>query len=146
MNDKLKDSNNEEFIKHFRHMTKDEVLYLMIRKKKLLRKSLKFSEHALKRMHERHIKEKDIILGLKNGQLIEYKKTKDEEIIVVRSCFINRQNKQAYIVYSLTKNLVITTYSNYYAEALKSKENNEKYSPSKTISIPEYYFNLIKAY
>lgn len=146
MSEQINISNDEEFVKHFRHMTRDEVLYLMVRKKKLLRKTLRFSDHALTRMKERHIKEKDIVLGLKNGQIIEYKKTKDEEILVIRSCFINKRDKQAYIVYSLTKNLVITTYSNYYVDAFKSKEHNEKYSPSKTISIPEYYFNLIRSY
>ena len=140
-------STQEEFIKHFRHMSREEILYLMIRKKKALLKTINYSEHVFKRMKERHIKEKDIVLGLKNGQIIEYKKTKEnEEIIVVRSCFINKKNKQAYIVYSLTKNLVITTYSNEHAEAYKSKEYNDKYSPTKKIFIPEYYVNLIKAY
>lgn len=137
---------NIEFIKHFRHMTRNEILYLTVRKKKLLRKHLNFSDHAKERMEERHIKEKDIVEGLKNGQIIEYKKTDTEEILVVRSCYVNRRKKQCYIVYSLTKNLVITTYSNYYYQAYHSKDENEKYSPDEKISIPEYYLNIVKAY
>lgn len=139
-------SENIEFIKHFRHMTRNEILYLTVRKQKQLRKELKFSNHAIQRMKERHIKEKDILIGLKNGQIVEYKKTSDDEVLVIRSCFINRRHKQAYIVYSLTKNLVITTYTNYKSDAYKAKEHNLKYSPEKLISIPEYYLNIIKAY
>ena len=138
---------NEDKIcgKHFKHMTKTERLYLLVLKDNKLRKSeVKFAKHALDRMNERYIKERDVIRALKNGQILEYRKTDIDEVIAIRGCSMTRRKEQVYVIYSITKNKVITTYSNKHWEILKKSQNLDKYDSNFNIEIPRYYREKIR--
>lgn len=132
--------------KHFKSMTKEERIYLLTVKDKLLRKGVTFAKHALDRMDERYIKEKDVLRALKNGQILEYKKINNDEVIAIRGCHINRKKEQVYVIFSLTHNKVITTYSNKHWIAYKKMKNLEKYDTNFDIEIPEYYKRRIQFY
>lgn len=132
--------------KHFTSMTREERVYLLTLKDRLLKKGITFAKHALDRMDERYIKEKDVIRALKNGQILEYKKTDKDEVIAVRGCHINRRNEQVYVIFSITHNRVITTYTNKHWTAYKKMKNLEKYDTDFNIEIPEYYKRRIQFY
>lgn len=145
--DEIKEPENEKVCrKHFKNMTKEERLYLLTIKDRLLRRGVTFAKHALDRMDERFIKEKDVLRALKNGQILEYKKTDKDEVIAVRGCHINRRNEQVYVIFSISHNKVITTYSNKHWTAYKKMKNLEKYDTNFSIEIPEYYKRRIQFY
>lgn len=137
---------NEEKIygKHFSQMTKDERAYLLLLKSKTLRRGVSFAKHALSRMDERYIKERDVLRALKNGQIIDYRKINDKEVITVRGCHVNRNKEQVYVVYCLTTRTIITTYSN--KQWIKKYKNIDKYEKNFSIFIPEYYKRQINFY
>ena len=85
---------NIEYIKHYRYMTQEERVYLMSLKDRALRKGITFANHALDRMDERWIKEKDVMRTIKKGQIMEYKKTNNDEILTIRGTSINKKNEQ----------------------------------------------------
>lgn len=134
----------KKFRKHFSNMTKEEIVYLLAVKDKLINKGVNFGEHALSRMGERYIKERDVINALKYGQILEYQKNNKEEVLVIRGCYINRRNNQIYVVLSLTRNKVITTYSNKHSFAYKQRINFDKYSTDIDIEIPKFYKQRFK--
>ncbi|WP_368263361.1 DUF4258 domain-containing protein [Clostridium disporicum] len=139
INDKTK-----KFRKHFSSMTREEIIYLLALKDRLVNRGVIFGKHALSRMDERYIKERDVLNALKNGQILEYQKNNKEEILVVRGCYINRRKNQIYVVLSLTHNKIVTTYANKHSLAYQEKSNLEKYSNDIKIEIPEYYKQRIK--
>jgi len=134
----------KKFRKHFSNMTKEEIIYLLALKDRLINKGVNFGEHALLRMGERYIKERDVINALKYGQILEYQKNNKEEILVVRGCYINRRKNQIYVVLSLTHNKVITTYANKHSFAYRQRTNFDKYSTDIDIEIPKYYRQRFK--
>lgn len=147
-NEKIADDNNQEKVykKHFQNMTKEERVYLLQIKDNLLRKGVTFAQHALDRMNERYIKEKDVLKALKNGQILEYKKNSNDEIIIVRGCHINRRNEQVYVIFSIANSKVITTYSNKHWTIYKHMKKLDDYDTDFNIEIPEYYKKKIRLY
>ena len=134
----------KKFRKHFSSMTKEEIIYLLTLKDRLVNKGVIFGKHALSRMGERYIKERDVLNALKYGQILEYQKNNNEEILVIRGCYINRRKNQIYVVLSLTHNKVITTYANKHSFAYRQRTNFEKYSTDINIEIPEFYKQRFK--
>lgn len=133
--------------KNFHQMTKEERLYLMQVKDNLLRrKSIYFGQHALDRMEERYIKEKDIIKAIRNGQIIEYRENANDKVIAIRGCTLNRRKENVYVILSITTGKIITTYSNKHWTTYTKQYNLDKYIPNFEIIIPEYYKKLINLY
>lgn len=132
--------------KHFNNMSKIERLYLYKLKENILRRGVNFARHALERMDERYIRERDVLKALDNGQILEYKKTNDDEILVIRGCTINKKSEHIYVILSVTNCRVITTYSNKHWLAYKKTKNLEKYNSDFDIKIPEYYKKKLRLY
>lgn len=130
---------NIEYIKHYRYMTQEERVYLMSLKDRALRKGITFANHALDRMNERWIKEKDVMKTIKKGQIMEYKKTNNDEILTIRGTSINKKNEQIYVILSIRSCKVITTYSNKYWIAQNKSSELDKYTNDKKIQIPEFF-------
>lgn len=130
---------NIEYIKHYRYMTQEERVYLMSLKDRALRKGITFANHALDRMDERWIKEKDVMKTIKKGQIMEYKKTNNDEILTIRGTSINKKNEQIYVILSIRSCKVITTYSNKYWLAQNKSSELDKYTNDKKIQIPEFF-------
>lgn len=130
---------NIEYIKHYRYMTQEERVYLMSLKDRALRKGIKFANHALDRMNERWIKEKDVMNTIKKGQIMEYKKTNNDEILTIRGTCINKKKEQIYVILSIRTCKVITTYSNKYWIAQNKSSELEKYTNDKSIQIPDFF-------
>lgn len=130
---------NIEYIKHYRYMTQEERVYLMSLKDRALRKGITFANHALDRMNERWIKEKDVMRTIKKGQIMEYKKTNNDEILTIRGTSINKKNEQIYVILSIRSCKVITTYSNKYWIAQNKSSELDKYTNDKKIQIPEFF-------
>lgn len=130
---------NIEYIKHYRYMTQEERVYLMSLKDRALRKGITFANHALDRMDERWIKEKDVMKTIKKGQIMEYKKTNNDEILTIRGTSINKKNEQIYVILSIRSCKVITTYSNKYWIAQNKSLELDKYTNDKKIQIPEFF-------
>lgn len=130
---------NIEYIKHYRYMTQEERVYLMSLKDRALRKGITFANHALDRMDERWIKEKDVMRTIKKGQIMEYKKTNNDEILTIRGTSINKKNEQIYVILSIRSCKVITTYSNKYWIAQNKSSELDKYTNDKKIQIPEFF-------
>lgn len=130
---------NIEYIKHYRYMTQEERVYLMSLKDRALRKGITFANHALDRMDERWIKEKDVMKTIKKGQIMEYKKTNNDEILTIRGTSINKKNEQIYVILSIRSCKVITTYSNKYWIAQNKSSELDKYTNDKKIQIPEFF-------
>ena len=135
--------------KLFEDMSKLERIYLIKRKELALNKGVNFAKHALERMNERFIKENEVLNAIRNGQIIEYKKIGESEILVIRGCHVNNQNKQVYVVFSITHRKVITTYFNKHWVILKKKR--KKKTNDYKIDIKEpfrsklfFYYNIPK--
>lgn len=134
--------NNDEKIhgKHFQQMTSEERLYLMRIKDNLLKRNvIHFTQHALERMEERYIKERDIIRAIKNGQIIEYRENNNNKVITIRGCTLTRKKENIYVILSITDGSVITTYSNKNWSLLAKEYNLDKYISNFKINIPEYF-------
>lgn len=108
-------------------------------KDRALRKGITFANHALDRMDERWIKEKDVMRTIKKGQIMEYKKTNNDEILTIRGTSINKKNEQIYVILSIRSCKVITTYSNKYWIAQNKSSELDKYTNDKKIQIPEFF-------
>lgn len=132
--------------KHFNNMTKEERLYLITIKNNLLKSGLTFAKHALNRMDERYIKEKDVLRALRYGQILEYQKNDIDEVIIVRGCHLNRKNEHIYVIFSISESKVITTYPNKYWRAYKKMRGLEKHNTNFDIEIPEDYKLKIQFY
>ena len=128
-----------EYIKHFKYMTQEERVYLMCLKDRAIKRGIKFANHALDRMDERWIKEKDVLYTIKHGQIMEYKKTNNDEILTIRGTTINRKKEQIYVILSIRSGKVITTYSNKYWIAANKSPELEKYTNNKSIQIPDFF-------
>lgn len=132
--------------KHFKHMTKEEITYLLMMKTMSLRKGVIFSKHSIDRMRDRRIRKRDVIKALKTGQIIDYRYIDNSEIVTIRSCYLNRGDEQVYVVFALNKGKVITTYSNRHFAAKYKMSHLERYEENYKIKIPEYYKKIIKFY
>lgn len=133
--------------KHFQQMTKEERLYLLQVKDTLLKKQgISFAQHALNRMEERFIKEKDIIKAIKNGQIIEYRENENDKVIAIRGCSLTRDKQNVYVIISIVTGKVITTYSNKHWKTHNNNYNLDKYVKDFMIEIPEYYKKQIDFY
>lgn len=133
--------------KHFQQMTKEERLYLLQVKDTLLKKQgISFAQHALNRMEERFIKEKDIIKAIKNGQIIEYRENENDKVIAIRGCSLTRDKQNVYVIISIITGKVITTYSNKHWKTHNNNYNLDKYVKDFMIEIPEYYKKQIDFY
>ena len=140
-------NDNQISRKHFTKMTKEERIYLLSLKDKLLKRGVSFGRHALAKMHERSIKEKDVLKAIKNGQIVEYKKIKNKESMIIRGCNINKRNEQIYVIFSLSYNKVITAYSNkQHSKHNKMKALERHNDNGYLINIPEYYKRKINFY
>lgn len=128
-----------EYIKHFRYMTQEERVYLMSLKDRAIRKGITFANHALDRMDERWIKEREVLRAIKNGQIVEYKKTDLDEVLTIRGNTINRRKEQIYVILSIRNGKVITTYSNKYWIARNKSSELDKYTNDKKIHIPDFF-------
>ena len=127
------------YIKHFRYMTQEERIYLMSLKNRALKKGISFANHALDRMDERWIKGKDVLRAIKNGQIVEYKKTENDEVLTIRGCSVNRKKEQIVVILSLRSRTVITTYSNKYWVAYSKSSELQKYTNDMKIQIPDFF-------
>ena len=127
------------YIKHFRYMTQEERIYLMTLKNRALKKGISFANHALDRMDERWIKGKDVLRAIKNGQIVEYKKTENDEVLTIRGCSVNRKKEQIVVILSLRSRTVITTYSNKYWVAYSKSSELQKYTNDMKIQIPDFF-------
>lgn len=125
--------------KNFKQMSRDERIYLLELKNKALNNGIFFAKHALDRMEERYIREKDIIRALKDGQIIEYRRIKDTDIITIRGGHVNKYGEQVYVIFSLDKRKVITTYTNKQETAYKKMTHLDRYEENFKIDIPPYY-------
>lgn len=125
--------------KNFKQMSRDERIYLLELKNNALNNGIFFAKHALDRMNERYIHEKDIIRAVKEGQIIEYRKIKDTDIITIRGGHVNKYGEQVYVILSLNKRKVITTYTNKYETAYKKMMYLDRYKEDFKIDIPPYY-------
>lgn len=135
------------FGKHFQQMTKEERLYLLKVKDTILRKKgVYFAQHALARMEERYIKERDIIKAVRNGQIIEYRENEKDKVIAIRGCTLTRDNQNVYVIMSIITGKVITTYSNKHWTTYNKQYNLDKYVKGFMIDIPDYYKKQIKFY
>lgn len=112
--------------KHFSQMTKEERIALMIMKDKITEDEVKFSDHAIKVMRQRRVKENEIIKAIKYGQIIEYRETPIDKRITIRSTFKNRKDLIVYVAVSILDNIVITTYYDRYYNIHKER-NFTKY-------------------
>lgn len=130
---------NIEYMKHYRYMTQEERVYLMSLRDRAIRKGITFANHALDRMGERWIKEKDVIKTIKNGQIMEYKKTSNDEVLTIRGTNINRRKEQIYVILSIRSCKVITTYSNKCWIAQNKSAELDKYTNDKKIQIPDFF-------
>ena len=135
----IKNDKKEVIIKHFSQMTNEERMYLLLLKEQTVRKNIFFSDHALQRMEERNIFESQVIKAIKVGQIINYRLNGRDEVLTIRSCHTNKAKKQVYVVYSLTRRKVITTYSK--KEWLTFNKNNymKNYEKNYSINIPESF-------
>lgn len=135
------------FGKHFQQMTKDERLYLLKVKDTILRKKgVYFAQHALDRMEERFIKERDIIKAVRNGQIIEYRENERDKVVAIRGCTLTRDNQNVYVIMSIVTGKVITTYSNKHWMTYNKEYNLDKYVKGFMIDIPDYYKKQINFY
>lgn len=125
--------------KNFKQMSRDEIIYLLELKSKALNKGIFFAKHALDRMDQRYIREKDIIKALKDGQIIEYRKIKNTDIITIRGGHVNKYGEQVYVIFSLDKRKVITTYTNKHETAYRKMMHLDRYEENFKIEIPLYY-------
>lgn len=126
--------------KHFQQMTKEERLYLLKVKDNILRKRrVYFAQHALDRMEERYIKERDIIRAVRNGQIIEYRENENDKVIAIRGCSLTRDKQNVYVIISILTGKVITTYSNKHWMTYNKQYNLDKYVKDFMIEIPDYY-------
>lgn len=143
-----KNQENEsiEYIKHFRYMTQEERVYLMSLKDKAVRKGINFAIHALDRMKERYISEKDVKTAIINGQIMEYKKTINDEVLTIRGTTIKRNKEQIYVILSVKTGKVITTYSNKFWIAYNKSSELTKYSNDRQIKIPLKFQQQYKLY
>lgn len=130
---------NIEYIKHYKYMTQEERVYLMSLRDRVIKKGITFANHALDRMDERWIKEKDVLKTIKYGQIMEYKKTASDEILTIRGTTINKKKEQVYVILSIRTGKVITTYSNKYWIAINKSSELDKYTNDKNIQIPEFF-------
>lgn len=137
---------NTEYIKHYRYMTQEERVYLMSLKDKAIRKGICFAVHALDRMDERYISERDVKRAIGNGQIMEYKKTKNDEVLTIRGATLNRKKELIYVILSAKTGKVITTYSNKYWIACNKSTELTKYDNSKAIKIPESFKKKFQLY
>ena len=128
-----------EYITHFKYMTPEERIYLMSVKDNVMKQGIIFATHAIERMGERWIKEKDVLRAINNGQIMEYKKTKSDEILTIRGCTLNRKNEQIYVILSVKNGKVITTYSNKYWIARNKSSELDKYNNNRKIFIPNSF-------
>lgn len=138
--------NTIEYIKHFRYMTQEERLYLMSLKDRAVKKGICFAVHALDRMEERYISEKDVKRAIINGQIMEYKKTTTDEVLTIRGTTIKRNKEQIYVILSARTGKVITTYSNKYWIAYNKSAELTKYNNEIKIKIPAYFQQKYKLY
>lgn len=135
------------FGKHFQQMTKEERIYLLKVKDSILKKKrVYFAQHALDRMEERFIKEKDIIKAVRNGQIIEYRENERDKVIAIRGCTLTRDNQNVYVIMSIITGKVITTYSNKHWTTYNKQYNLDKYVKGFMINIPDYYKRRINFY
>lgn len=133
--------------KHFQQMSKEERLYLMKIKDSLLRKkNIHFAKHALDRMEERYIKERDIIKAIRNGQIIEYRENNYDRVVAIRGCTLNRRNENVYVIMSINNGKIITTYSNKHWMAYTKHYDLTKYVDNFSIKIPDCYRKQIQFY
>lgn len=140
MNTNSKNTINQiEYVKHYRYMTQEERVYLMSLKDRAIKKGICFAVHALDRMGERYISEKDVRRAIGNGQIMEYKKTKNDEILTIRGATLNRKKELIYVILSAKTGKVITTYSNKYWIACNKSTELTKYDNNKKITIPETF-------
>lgn len=130
---------NIEYIKHYKYMTKEERVYLMSLRDRVVRKGITFANHALDRMDERWIREKDVLKTIKHGQIMEYKKTTSDEILTIRGTTINKKKEHIYVILSIRTGKVITTYSNKYWVAINKSSELEKYTNDENIQIPDFF-------
>ena len=136
----------KEYIKHFRYMNKEERLYLMLMRDRNLKRGLTFTNHALSRMEERKISEKSLTHAIKNGQIVEYKKTMNDEVLTIRGCTLNKYKQQVYVILSIKTGKVITTYSNSHWVALNKSAELDKYSNNMEIYIPSFFKKQVALY
>ena len=108
--------------KHFSQMTREERITLMRLKDKVLEHDIEFTEHALKAMSNRRVKEWEIVKAIKSGQIIEYRETQKDKRITIRSTFKNRKDFVVYVSLSLVDNIVITTYYDSYYNIHKERD------------------------
>ena len=127
------------FGKNFKQMSREEIVYLLTMKDIALKKGITFAKHALDRMEERYIKERDVIKALKNGQLIDYRWVNHTDIITIRGSHINKYGEQVYVIFSLNKRKVITTYTNKYDDAYRKMMHLDRYKDDFKIYIPKYF-------
>jgi hypothetical protein len=128
-----------EYIKHYKYMTQEERVYLMSVRDKALKNGITFANHAVARMDERWIKEKDVIKAIRQGQIMEYKKTNNDEILTIRGTTISRKNEQIFVILSIKTGKVITTYSNKYWIAINKSSELDKYTNDRKIQIPDFF-------
>lgn len=128
-----------EYIKHYKYMTQEERVYLMSVRDKALKNGITFANHAVVRMDERWIKEKDVIKAIRQGQIMEYKKTNNDEILTIRGTTISRKNEQIFVILSIKTGKVITTYSNKYWIAINKSSELDKYTNDRKIQIPDFF-------
>jgi len=105
------DSKPQSFTaKHFSQMTESERWYLLKKKDRLIGYNTLFSEHAIERMSERRITERDIVEAVRMGQIIEYRKTWKDERITIRATRLKKNQFIVYVSFSIRDNVVVTTY------------------------------------
>lgn len=108
---KSSDSKQQSFTaKHFSQMTENERWYLLKKKDRLIGYNTLFSEHAIERMSERRITERDIVEAVRMGQIIEYRKTWKDERITIRATRLKKKQFVVYVSFSIRDNVVVTTY------------------------------------
>lgn len=131
--------------KHFKHMTREEITYLLTLKSIALRKKITFSSHSIDRMRDRRIKKKEVINALRTGQIIDYRKIEDSEILTIRGCYL-RRDEQVYVVFVVNTGKVITTYTNRHFAAKYKMSHLERYEENYNIEIPKDFGSVLNFY
>lgn len=126
---KKKNYKNDMVAKHFLQMSESERWYLLRKRDRLIGRNTLFSQHSIQRMCERRITEREIIEAVKYGQIIEYRKSRKDERITVRSTRLKCKHLIVYVSFSIRDNIIVTTYCSNMNDFTKEK-NFSKYDES----------------
>ena len=104
----------KEIKKHFQYMTQKEILRFMNLQKKFRKKQPMVDSHAKRRMRERYIPIRDVMVAIKYGGIVEYSCILDKNNFIIDERIMFRSLRprqyQVVVMYSLRSNSIITVY------------------------------------